>query len=137
MPLPWGLAEDRARIPDVVHRAITIKQLRELKTFVQRLTKTELLRNTTDFSKGDGTHGKVISWHTINLYQLTDEVLKKVIPFVDPEGERDPRDPKRRWYSWVEFVSKRQQPANIMFSHWWGGRFKDFMAVVDKLAIDR
>lgn len=32
-----------------------------------------------------------------------------------------------RWYSWVEFVADEPQPAKIMFSHWWGGRFSDFM----------
>lgn len=102
-----------------------------------RITKAGLLKNTTEFSKKLGTYGAPISWEDINMYQITDEVIKKVIPYKDPDGEWDPKDPKRRWYSWMELVSARPQPAAVMFSHWWGGRFQDFMAVVDRLELDR
>lgn len=116
---------------------MTVKQLRSLRTFLQRLAKTALLKNTTKHAKSRGAFGKPISWFEMNMYQITDEVINKVIPFVDPDGEKDPMGTGRRWYSWVEFVTPTPQPANIMFSHWWGGRFQDFMAVVDRLMVDK
>lgn len=139
MPLPWGSGgRSGGRIKDIAHRAITLQQLRNLATFLQRLTKTGLLRNTTEFSRERGTYQQSIHWDDINLYQISDEVLKKVIPHVDPEGKTDPegKDP-RSWYSWVEFVAPEPQPAKIMFSHWWGGCFKEFLGAVDKLVVDR
>ncbi|CAE7742303.1 Samtor [Symbiodinium sp. CCMP2456] len=122
-------------IEDVAERAITVKQLRSLRTFLQYLTKTELLKHTTEHSKGKGSHGKLIPWTSLNMYHITNEVIKKVIPHVDPKGEH--LDEDRRWYSWVEFVAEEPQPAKIMFSHWWGGRFMDFMQAVDKMTMDR
>jgi len=122
-------------IEDVAERAITVKQLRSLRTFLQYLTKTELLKHTTEHSKGKASHGKLIPWTSLNMYHITNEVIKKVIPHVDPKGEH--LDEDRRWYSWVEFVAEEPQPAKIMFSHWWGGRFMDFMQAVDKMTMDR
>lgn len=122
-------------IEDVAERAITVKQLRSLRTFLQYLTKTELLKHTTDHSKKKASHGKLIPWTSLNMYHITNEVIKKVIPHVDPKGEH--LDEDRRWYSWVEFVAEEPQPAKIMFSHWWGGRFMDFMQAVDKMTMDR
>ncbi|CAE7291540.1 TERF2IP [Symbiodinium natans] len=122
-------------VQDVADRAITVKQLRNLRTFLQYLTKTELLKHTSEFSKGKGSFGKLIPWTTLNMYHITNEVIKKVIPHVDPKGER--LDEHRRWYSWVEFVADDPQPAKIMFSHWWGGRFMDFMQAVDNMTMDR
>eukprot|EP00971_Amphidinium_carterae_P114218 2263268-Amphidinium_carterae.1 len=117
MPLPWcsgRSARNRAPIPDVAHRAITIKQLKDLRTFLRRLTASNLLKHTTKFSESCGTKGESLQWTDLNLYHITDEVIKKVIPYVDPDGEKDPAGSRRRWYSWVEFVAEKKQPAKIM-----------------------
>mmetsp|Transcript_63345 Transcript_63345/g.151132 ORF Transcript_63345/g.151132 Transcript_63345/m.151132 type:complete len:757 (+) Transcript_63345:61-2331(+) len=137
MPLPWSGRKRPTRIDDIAYRAISISQLRSFKTFLQRLTKTELLKQTSEFSKKTGDYGKLIPWWKLNMYNITDEVIKKVIPFIDPDGEHDKRNGGRRWYSWVEFVASEEQPAEIMFSHWWGGCFMDFMQAVNKLTLDR
>lgn len=114
---------------------MTVSQLRSLRTFLQHLTKTELLKHTTERSKTNGTQGHLIPWMNLNMYDITSEVITKVIPHVDPKGEHI--DETRRWYSWVEFVADEPQPAKIMFSHWWGGRFSDFMQAVDKMTLDQ
>jgi len=130
MPLPWRPGAGPAFIPDVAARGITIQQLFDLRDYLSSLCKTCLLRNTSEFSKHLGTHGQLIEWSSINMYQITDEVIKKAIPFVDPLKDRFP---DRQWYSWVEFVAKRPQPAKIMLSHSWSGRFMDFMHSIDLL----
>ncbi|CAJ1365977.1 unnamed protein product [Effrenium voratum] len=131
----YGGAKKAYLIEEVERRAITIKQLRTLHSFLQYLTKTEVLKHTSEFSRTTGMHNKLIPWTSLNMYDITTEVIKKVIPHVDPEGEHI--DDERRWYSWVEFVAAKEQPAQIMLSHWWGGRFMDFMQSVDKMALDR
>ena len=82
-----------------------------------------------------GIFEQLIPWMNLNMYDITSEVIMKVIPHVDPQGENV--DHPRRWYSWVEFVADEPQPAKIMFSHWWGGRFMDFMQAVDKMTLDQ
>ena len=38
----------------------------------------------------------------------------------------------QQWYSWVEFVSHGQkQKPKVFCSHWWGGRFPDFMHIIE------
>jgi len=71
------------------------------------------------------------------MYQITDEVIKKVIPFINLSGDMTSSDPNLHWYSWTEFVAQGPQPATVMVSHWWGGRFRDFMAVIDQLVMDK
>merc|ERR1712061_571789 len=56
--------------------------------------------------------------------------IKKVIKFLHPEGAK-PR--KSGGYSWVELVANRPQKPDIMISHAWSGRFKEFMDVIDEL----
>mmetsp|Transcript_67728 Transcript_67728/g.144927 ORF Transcript_67728/g.144927 Transcript_67728/m.144927 type:complete len:760 (+) Transcript_67728:47-2326(+) len=137
MPVPWSRSGAPVRIANVAERAITVNQLREMRTLLQRLTKVGLLKNTTEFSKSLGTFGQTIDWFHINMYQITDEVIKKVIPCLDPDGEHDPEGGGRRWYSWVEFVARKPQKAKVMMSHWWGGRFNDFTTAIDRLVEDK
>lgn len=138
MPVPWGDPGKPTRIPNVVDRAMTVKQLMDFRALVKRLTKTGLLKNTTPFSKASGTFGQAIDWSDINLYQITDEVIKKVIPHVDPEGEYEASSSGgRRWYSWTELVARKPQRATVMMSHWWGGRFNDFTTAIDRLVLDK
>lgn len=149
MTLPWSRnfpspgRGQACRIQELVGRAITVQQLRELAMFLESLTKKSLLLNTTEFSKLRGYYDKTITWIEINMYQITDEVIKKAIPFVDPSGEIDPcyetdtRNRSRRWYSWVEFVATKAQPVKVHLSHWWGGRFRDFMSAVESLVADK
>ena len=43
----------------------------------------------------------------------------------------------RTGYSWAELVSQEPQKPQFMISHWWGGRFSDFMTAVDQIVSDR
>merc|ERR1712107_96180 len=62
-----------------------------------------------------------------NMYDIRDLVVKPVIKFV--ESKRD----KCGQYSWVELVAREPQPPYMLVSHYWGGRFRDFMAAVDRV----
>eukprot|EP00434_Breviolum_minutum_P041935 symbB.v1.2.037309.t1/scaffold5471.1/size26785/4 len=115
MPVPWPLDRQRAYIPNIAERALTLKQLFDLRSFLQRLCKAKLL--------------KKLQWHDLNLYQVRDEVIKPVICF--REGV------ETKGYSWAELVAAGPQPPQLMISHWWGGRFLDFMSAVDKIADGR
>ena len=95
-------------------------QLFDLHSFLQRLCKAKLLKKFP-------TSNKVyLQWHDLNLYQVRDEVIKPVICF--REGV------ETKGYSWAELVAKGPQPPQLMISHWWGGRFVDFMSAIDKIA---
>ena len=66
------------------------------------------------------------------------QVIKKYIPYHDLQWAVNEEDPEiARRYSWAELVSAEPQRPQLMISHWWGGRFRDFMTVVDKVVLDR
>lgn len=130
MPLPWQRGHHSWSVPVVSEttgssrrkgfenaedRAITIQQLCDLRTFLQRLCKTGMLP---------------FDWFSINMYHITSEVIKKVIPFIDKRNGP-------HWYSWVEFVALEKQPAKVMVSHSWAGCFRDFAASIDRLVDDK
>lgn len=69
------------------------------------------------------------------MYSICDEVIKKAIPFADPQNSVD-FETGKRWYSWVEFVGKELQKPKIYISHWWGGAFRDFIRMVRDLKKD-
>ena len=75
----------------------------------------------------------------MNLYDVTDQVIKKLIPFHDKKWLGDAADSEQlaKGYSWAELVASQPQPPDFMVSHWWGGRFNDFMTAVDKLVRDK
>lgn len=57
MPVPWRQTATPTLIEDVYDRSITVKQLLDLKAFLQSLCKTGLLRNPSEFSRSNGTYG--------------------------------------------------------------------------------
>merc|ERR550534_1997981 len=127
MPVPWGSPGRRTRIEGYENRAITVKQLRDFACLVQRLCKCRVLRRTSEFAKQSGKYNQAITWFDVNMYDLSSEVIRRVIPHVDPRCPDDAAT-GRHWYSWVEFVAQgRPQKPKVFFSHWWGGRFRDFM----------
>lgn len=61
---------------------------------------------------------------------MTDEVIKPVIAFREQKGG------SCEGYSWAELVAEGPQEPQLMVSHWWGGRFVDFMYAIDRI-VDR
>ena len=118
---PW--TDNVPSFPTSRERALTVKQLFDLHSFLQRLCKAKLLKKLPASNK------VFLQWHDLNLYQVRDEVIKPVICF--REGV------ETKGYSWAELVAKGPQPAQLMISHWWGGRFLDFMSAIDKIADGR
>lgn len=98
---------------------MTIRQLRELQVYLQRLCKTMLLR------RNDGTP---IQWFDLDMYDIAHFVIKPSIAHVEQERGTHRRD------SWAEFVSAEEQVPDIMSSHSWAGRFRDFVSIVSKFA---
>eukprot|EP00931_Biecheleriopsis_adriatica_P124358 TRINITY_DN9948_c0_g1_i4.p1 TRINITY_DN9948_c0_g1~~TRINITY_DN9948_c0_g1_i4.p1 ORF type:complete len:824 (-),score=147.49 TRINITY_DN9948_c0_g1_i4:137-2608(-) len=134
----WGcIAKDTPRIANISDRGITVSQLRILSQFVVSLCKTRLLKHTSSRAHEDGRVGKCIHWRDVNLYDITDEVIKKVILHAKPTMLPERLSAGQQWCSWVEFVASHPQPAKIMFSHWWGGCFRDTMDMVNMLAKDK
>ena len=134
MPVPWPSDRDHICIPDVAERALTIKQLFDLRTFLQRLCKAKLLRRTSDAKhrSPDSGRGTRLNWHDLNLYDVTDEVIKPIIHFREMRKASSSSAPVRQssWrdfsgqfagYSWAELVSAVPQRPQLMVSHWWGG----------------
>ena len=138
MSLPWpdpGFVV--TRVANLTERSVTVKQLRQLALFLQRLCKALLLKHSTEHSKDIGCYDEYITWFDINMYDITSEVIKKVIPYVDPQIEgAQHAQMEQEWCSWSEFVAPKPQPAKLMISHWWGGRFRDFMRVIQELCVD-
>ncbi|CAJ1399597.1 unnamed protein product [Effrenium voratum] len=142
MPVPWHARRARSFIPNIAERALTVKQLEDLRTFLQRVCKAKLLQDSGATGSGH------LQWHELNLYHVTDEVIKPVIRFHHQTGKEAeqgyswppvfrslvPTDTKG--YSWAELVAEGPQPPQLMISHWWGGRFLDFMSAIDKI-VDR
>ena len=137
MPLPWlhsgrnmQSGFEPVRVADPVNRAITIKQLRQLRLYIQRLCKARLLQHTSDSPFGFYKAGGQIHWSEINLYDITDEILKKLIPFLLRQQPDQPSDDS---CSWMELVASGPKTPKILLSHWWGGRFRDLMCMIDML----
>ncbi|CAE7748933.1 SPY [Symbiodinium sp. CCMP2592] len=142
MPVPWPVKRDRICIQNIAERALTIKQLCDLRAFLQRLCKAKLLKRTCDDKCRSGTSGraedKQLSWHDLNLYDVTDEVIKPIIQFREMKVATNvPTTGHFAGYSWAELVSEKPQRPQLMISHWWGGRFSDFMSAIDKIMDDR
>eukprot|EP00439_Symbiodinium_sp_Y106_P082946 s1288_g22.t1 len=137
MSLPWpDLGFVVTRISNLTERAVTVKQLKQLSLFLQRLCKALLLKHSSQHSKETGCYDEYITWFDINMYDITSEVIKKVIPYVNPKIQGAPPQMAQEWCSWSEFVAHKPQPARLMISHWWGGRFRDFMRVIQELCVD-
>eukprot|EP00930_Biecheleria_cincta_P084078 TRINITY_DN73572_c0_g1_i1.p1 TRINITY_DN73572_c0_g1~~TRINITY_DN73572_c0_g1_i1.p1 ORF type:complete len:720 (-),score=111.46 TRINITY_DN73572_c0_g1_i1:194-2353(-) len=121
MPIPWCTHRGHFPISKLEHRAITVQQLRAIRLLLQRLCKSCLLMR----------QGRPANWFEIDMYDIRDSVIKRVIPFLEAERGSNNR------YSWVELVADREQPPHMLFSHWWCGRFRDFMAVVENVLAEK
>ncbi|CAE7785451.1 ANKRD44 [Symbiodinium sp. CCMP2456] len=121
MPVPWPDSPTTINRPE--DRGITVQQLRDLKLFLQRLCKTGQLKKD----------GWAVDWHRLNQYHISELVLVPVITHLHAKCKLEGQ-PRR---SWVELVASGPQPPEILVSHSWAGRFRDFMAVVDNLLLDR
>lgn len=117
----------RQYIQDPVERPISVRHLRSIAGMIRRLCKARLLK----------CDDSLIAWYEINLYHITDKVLKPVITYLlKPEDQ--PESHAQDWScSWSELVGFGPQKPEILVSHWWGGRFHDFIGIVDKLVEDR
>ncbi|CAJ1370192.1 unnamed protein product [Effrenium voratum] len=123
MPVPWMLHKHRSYIPHIAERALTVKQLCDLRIFLQRLCKAKLL------TRRQASNADPLQWHQLNLYHVTDEVIKPVISFRAKGAHAG--------YSWAELVAEGPQKPQLMVSHWWGGRFVDFMYAIDRIVDDK
>ena len=136
MPVPWRSADDTCtpcftRIHDATDRAMTVKQLRALRLFIERLCKTRLLRHSRDSPFGLYKKGDLIKWSEINLYDITDEIFQPLIPFL---LRRTDHPSPEHGCSWTELVASDLQQPTVLFSHCWAGRFRDLMCVRPGLA---
>eukprot|EP00927_Polykrikos_kofoidii_P055711 TRINITY_DN49925_c0_g1_i1.p1 TRINITY_DN49925_c0_g1~~TRINITY_DN49925_c0_g1_i1.p1 ORF type:complete len:777 (+),score=139.55 TRINITY_DN49925_c0_g1_i1:80-2410(+) len=122
MPVPWP--ERPTVIHEVADRAIKVQQLRDLQLFLQRLCKMGMLVNKGEHVPAH-LQGSVIDWSELNMYHICDLVIKPVIKFLEASTGH------HKECSWVELVGNGPQPPAVLFSHWWGGRFRDFMAVIN------
>ena len=130
MPVPWPTDRDRIRIENIAERALTIKQLSDLRTFLQRLCKAKLLCRTEDDkshkSKSawprpgqngqtpDGVKKKKqqLSWHELNLYDVTDEVIKPLIYY----REMALQLPSRPWQATAQCAGLGETRLNTLNS---------------------
>eukprot|EP00930_Biecheleria_cincta_P029855 TRINITY_DN20715_c0_g1_i1.p1 TRINITY_DN20715_c0_g1~~TRINITY_DN20715_c0_g1_i1.p1 ORF type:complete len:826 (-),score=136.92 TRINITY_DN20715_c0_g1_i1:57-2534(-) len=124
MPLPWG--SERPRFPKTLiskpqDKAITLRQLRDLRQFLQRLCKMGLLKFPQDaFNKQRLRAGERIQWTRINQHDIVATVIKQIIP----SGKNS--------CSWVEMLANgRPQTRRFFCSHNWNEPFRDFMASID------
>eukprot|EP00435_Cladocopium_sp_Y103_P062751 s510_g24.t1 len=102
----------------------------------RRLCKTKSLRRAGYAQNCN--YDQWLEWQALNLYDITDEVIKKYILYHDRKWGVDESDPIiQKRYSWAELVSAEPQRPQLMISHWWGGRFSDFMTTVDTVVSDR
>ena len=87
MPVPWPQDALKAtRIDDVENRAMTLQQLRDLRIMLQRLCKAGLLK-----SYFYCTEGILIHWFDINMYHISDLVIKPVIEFIEKKRGTEER----------------------------------------------
>lgn len=121
MPVPWdpNLLEQQCsfrRHPR--DNGITLCQLRSLADFVRRLCKTLVLKHTSRFSQESGLCGQPIRWTLLNMHNINQEIILKLIPQANSR-------------SWVEIVSADPQPPKFFVSHNWSEPFRDFMKAIE------
>eukprot|EP00931_Biecheleriopsis_adriatica_P118617 TRINITY_DN93978_c0_g1_i1.p1 TRINITY_DN93978_c0_g1~~TRINITY_DN93978_c0_g1_i1.p1 ORF type:complete len:847 (+),score=131.06 TRINITY_DN93978_c0_g1_i1:90-2630(+) len=128
--IPWGSKVPGIRLEKAQERGITLQQLYQLRNLVQSLCKVKLIRHTRHKQEH-------VTWAELDMYVICDEVIKKAIWFADP-GMRDSieKGAHPQGYSWVEFVSSQPQKPKIYISHYWGGKFRDFMRMVSRIKFD-
>lgn len=128
MPTPWGCQrpifshEERARrcIENPENRAVTLRQLRDLREFAKRLCKVGLLKfPQTRHNEELDQVGHRVKWTRISQYEINSEIIKRVIP-------------EEFSCSWAELVANGYPQARRFFcSHSWSEPFRDFMAAIE------
>lgn len=106
----------RNRIP--AENGITLAQLRSTAQLLSRLCKNGLLRHTSEFSRASGDYGTLIKWTMINMHNINQEVIKKMIP-------------EENSCSWVEICSRKPQKPKVFVSHNWSMPFRDFITAIE------
>eukprot|EP00913_Durusdinium_trenchii_P002322 g2144.t1 len=93
MPVPWSTQRRRSFIRNVADRGLRVRQLWDLTIFLKRLCKTRSLLNSKHAEECGPI--KWLDWQALNLYNITDEVIKKYIPYHDRQWEVNEEDPER------------------------------------------
>jgi len=128
-PTPWG--QERPVFPlstppikEMRDRAMTLKQLRELREFAKRLCVARLLKYPQS-ARNDALEvsGKPVRWTQLTPHEITSEIIKRVIP-------------QEHSCSWVELVSNGRRQERVFFcSHYWGESFRNFMGTIEHHAL--
>lgn len=134
MPVPWPISDSDNPRPDFSetklikieepkNRAMSLRQLRQLASYCQRLCKAGLLK----YPVGDfhGRDGKRVKWTQLTQHEICNLIVKKIIPVTNS-------------CSWVEVVcGGKPQQRNFFCSHNWGECFRDFMVSIEAHAKDQ
>ena len=140
MPVPWRLHNDANKevvfapllppcpvaVADASDRAISLRQLRNLRDYIRRLCKAGILKRPSVPTSNSKKNGRTkdddrVFWFSINQYDINELVLKKIIP-------------KDKSCSWVELVAdpeSPQQAPDTYLSHAWAEIFRDFMLSIE------
>jgi len=105
-------------IPETEHRAISLKQLREVVDQIQERCEREHWKSTDP--QNNKHHLKP---EEVTLYDLVEYLIK---PQTQPFE-----------CSYVELVASQQQPPDWFVSHWWGEPVLDFCECLEQHAKDR
>ena len=105
---------------------MSVRQLRSMQLLLQGLSKVGLLK-CEDFATKEM---KQINWFDVDMYIIAACVIKPLITHV--EAERGTNEQ----YSWVEFVATKSQPPDVLVSHAWSGKFRDFMEAIEYASHD-
>jgi len=130
MPVPWGNTRpctgDVVKIKDPKDRAISLRQLRQLSDFCQRLCKAGLLKyGSTEFDKHMKREGQLVKWTQCTQHEICDLILKKVIK-------------EDNSCSWVEAITNgKEQRCDFFCSHNWAECFRDFMTSIEGICRDK
>lgn len=97
---------------------ITLAQLRSTARLMKQLCKARLLKFTSEFARNTSNYSKDIKWTEINMHNINQEVILKLIPKSDS-------------CSWVEIVTATVQKPQVFVSHNWSEPFRDFMKSIE------
>ena len=121
---PWS--SKRQHIEQLEDRAMSLRQLRSMQLLLQGLCKVQLLK-CEDFTTKEM---KQVRWFDVDMYILAACVIKPLVTHVEAKRGTNER------YSWVEFVATKSQPPDVLVSHAWSGKFRDFMEAIESSAQD-
>lgn len=123
MPVPWiekfdALDWRPPKIEEAALRGMTLSELQQLREFVKRLCKCNLLKG----SLRSGERERYLKWTMASQYHIVALVIKKLIP-------------KHESFSWAELAAATSERggkvARFFVSHWFGETFHDFMCSLE------